>query len=243
MKAEPEGGGLPAPYRSPWSALRDDLGAVAASLRLKLWELTRLNREGALPLPSRWPSRLAPFFWPLVLLFAFAAVTALAGMLMSPTPASTGEPPGRAAPELPPPPSADRIEPEPPAEPPLDSPPGPLSAEAPEADAAPPSEAEEPAPSPQEPDPLLLQLGRQGQADPLLVQAEPRPAAGVLRLTLTAGFSRLSRQERQARAEHWQDQAARLGYERLDLRDAGGRPLGRNALVGSGMILLDPDPT
>ena len=235
MKAEPQGGGLPAPYRSPWSVLWDDLGAVAASLRLKLWELTRLNREGALPLPPRWPSRLAPFFWPLVLLLALAAVTTLAGMPLSPTPATTAEPPGRAAPDPPPPPSEDRAVSEPPV--------GPLPAEAPEAAAASPSEAEVPAPSPEEPDPLLLQLGLEGQADPLLAEAEPIPAAGVLRLTLTAGFRRLSRQERQERAERWQERAARLGYERLDLLDAGGRPLGRNALVGSGMILLDPDPT
>jgi len=34
-----------------------------------------------------------------------------------------------------------------------------------------------------------------------------------------------------------------LGFERLELRDLGGREIARSALVGSGMILLDSLPS
>ena len=44
-------------------------------------------------------------------------------------------------------------------------------------------------------------------------------------------------------AERWQERALALGYRRLELVDADGRLLARAALVGSGMILLDPGPT
>jgi len=41
-------------------------------------------------------------------------------------------------------------------------------------------------------------------------------------------------------AERWQQRARGLGYERLELVDGQQRLLARGALVGSGMILLDP---
>jgi hypothetical protein len=41
-------------------------------------------------------------------------------------------------------------------------------------------------------------------------------------------------------AERWQLRALALGYERLELVDSQRRLLARGALVGSGMILLDP---
>ena len=59
---------LPAPYQSPWEALRQDLPAAAADLRLRLQELWRRNREGDLSTPGFWPQDLAPLFWPVVLL-------------------------------------------------------------------------------------------------------------------------------------------------------------------------------
>jgi hypothetical protein len=207
---------------------------VAASLRLKLWELARLNREGALPLPPRWPARLAGLFWPLVLLLGFVVVTVL-GMTLQGAPSPLPPP----APASPPAAEAEAAPREPPSpQPAAEQPPLP----SPET-TAPESPAPQPAEAPTEPDPLLRQLGREGEADPLLAGVDAAPAAGVLRLRLAAGFGRLSRQERQARAERWQERAGRLGYERLELQAAGGRPLGRSALVGSGMILLDPDPS
>ena len=59
---------LPAPYQSPWEALRQDLPAAAADLRLRLQTLWRRNREGDLSTPGFWPQDLAPLFWPVVLL-------------------------------------------------------------------------------------------------------------------------------------------------------------------------------
>jgi len=42
---------LPAPYQSPWEALRQDLPAAAADLRLRVQELWRRNREVIFPRP------------------------------------------------------------------------------------------------------------------------------------------------------------------------------------------------
>ena len=74
---------LPAPYQSPWEALRRDLAAVVADLRLRAQETWRRNREGDLDVPAFWPRDLAPLFWPLVvslaLLLVGAGVFVLAG--------------------------------------------------------------------------------------------------------------------------------------------------------------------
>jgi hypothetical protein len=66
---EPEqpGASLPAPYQDPFSRLAEDLRAVVASLRLRLRELWRRNRQGDLARPSFWPRDLAPLYWPLLL--------------------------------------------------------------------------------------------------------------------------------------------------------------------------------
>jgi hypothetical protein len=220
---------------------------VAASLRLRLWELTRLNREGALPLPPRWPPRLAALFWPLVLILGFAGVALLGWTLLARTPATVPptERPGRptetpsAAPA---PASAPAAQGEDAAQATAPEPAAALTTAPSSEPLAPEPTIRESAEEPHEPDPLLRQLGREGVADPLLARVDPVPAAGLLRLRLAAGFDRLSRQERLARAEQWQERAGQLGFERLELQDERGRPLGRNALVGSGMILLDPDP-
>lgn len=70
---------LPAPYQSPWEALRQDLPAAAADLRLRLQELWRRNREGDLSTPGFWPQDLAPLFWP-VLLIALLLLLILGGI-------------------------------------------------------------------------------------------------------------------------------------------------------------------
>ena len=77
---------LPAPYQSPWEALRRDLAAVVADLRLRAQETWRRNREGDLDVPAFWPRDLAPLFWPLVvslaLLLVGAGVVVLAGRVI-----------------------------------------------------------------------------------------------------------------------------------------------------------------
>ena len=77
---------LPAPYQSPWEALRRDLAAVVADLRLRAQETWRRNREGDLDVPAFWPRELAPLFWPLVvslaLLLVGAGVVVLAGRVI-----------------------------------------------------------------------------------------------------------------------------------------------------------------
>ena len=77
---------LPAPYQSPWEALRRDLAAVVADLRLRAQETWRRNREGDLDVPAFWPRDLAPLFWPLVLSLALllvgAGVVVLAGRVI-----------------------------------------------------------------------------------------------------------------------------------------------------------------
>ena len=64
-------GALPAPYQSPWEALRRDVPAALADLRLRGRELWRRNWEGDLSSPGFWPQDLAPLFWPLLLLLAY----------------------------------------------------------------------------------------------------------------------------------------------------------------------------
>ena len=77
---------LPAPYQSPWEALRRDLAAVVADLLLRAQETWRRNREGDLDVPAFWPRDLAPLFWPLVvslaLLLVGAGVVVLAGRVI-----------------------------------------------------------------------------------------------------------------------------------------------------------------
>ena len=62
----------------------------------------------------------------------------------------------------------------------------------------------------------------------------------LLRLQLTAGFTTLPAAQQQKVAEDWQALALGFGFDRLELTDRQGRVLGRQALVGSGMILLSP---
>ena len=66
------------------------------------------------------------------------------------------------------------------------------------------------------------------------------PERGTLQLVLAAPFTALPEAQQLQQAESWQTQAQALGFDRLELTDRQGRPIGRQARVGSGMILLTP---
>jgi hypothetical protein len=90
-------------------------------------------------------------------------------------------------------------------------------------------------------DPLLELLERPG-ADGLLRRAEGQPQLGTLQLQVRPAFKRLPRAEQQRHAELWQGWGQELGYDHLELRDGLGALLARDALVGSGMIVLSSQP-
>lgn len=234
---------LPAPYASPWGPLGQALRAVLASLRLKLRELWRRNGEGDLSVPGFWPQGLAPLFWPLLLAALLVLLLALTGRVWR----------GLVHPARPPvaAPSTPQAAPAP--APNADAPAGPRPAPeggTPEPPAAPPTAKASPlqpnipraAPEPPpllELDPLLALLAEQ---DPqhLIASAHPKPAEGLLVLTMEPTYTDFATASRGRWAERWQGRARELGYERLELVDGQGRLLARAALVGSGMILLDP---
>ncbi len=88
----------------------------------------------------------------------------------------------------------------------------------------------------------LLELLSQGEDADLLLAARPDPAGSRLSLTLSEVAEALPQAELLAWAQRLQQRARQEGYERLELRDHQGRLRGRDALVGSGMILLAPAP-
>ena len=255
------GSELPAPYRSPWRALGEALAAVLADGGLRLRELLRRNRQGDLPLPSFWPQAAAALFWPLLLAALLAAVIGLALLrpgraqlprqvggdgapqagLQAPLEtvgeglaAAQGSGPGIAgggtvgssAVAVPGERSA-----------------GPRQGEiGPQPAAAPPLALGAPAgPPPLRLDPLL-ELVVAGEDGALLRAAHPDPSRSLLTLTLAEGAEALGPSRLLERAETWRQRAAAAGYERLELRDDQGHLRGRQALVGSGMILLAPAP-
>ena len=75
---------------------------------------------------------------------------------------------------------------------------------------------------------------------PWIAGLELDPEGSLLRLQLTADFTTLAASQQQKVAEDWQALALGFGFDRLELTDRQGRVLGRQALVGSGMILLSP---
>jgi hypothetical protein len=89
------------------------------------------------------------------------------------------------------------------------------------------------------PDPLEAAMG---EVDPghwiRAIAADPE--RGTLQLVLAAPFTALPEAQQLQQAETWQTQAQALGFDRLELTDRQGRPIGRQARVGSGMILLTP---
>ena len=247
-QARPPGQNLPAPYQDPFQSLGDDLQAVVATLRLRVQELWRRNRQGDLSVPGFWPQDLAPLFWPAVVAVALAALIALPLGLVRLWPAQAP-----AAPEQPEklvttplPQARPTAQPLPLGESlslaePLAAP-SPLEGPAAEAEPEPaPSLAVEPEPLQLELDPLM-ELLSQGDPRHLIASAHPDPSAGVLELQLTAAFALLPESERRSEADRWLDRSQALGYDRLVLVDQAGLQLGRQALVGSGMILLDLNP-
>ncbi|MBD2717390.1 hypothetical protein [Synechococcus sp. FACHB-909] len=215
---------LPAPYASPWGRLAQALLAVLASLRLKLRELWRRNGEGDLSVPGFWPQGLAPVFWPLLLAALLALLLALAGQARRGL-SQRGAPTGGA--------TAPVVAPAPPVPVPTAPVPAPTAIAAPEAVAEP-----EPPPA-LELDPLLALLA-EDDPEHLIASAHPEPAEGRLVLTMAPAYAGLPPASRGRWAERWQERARGLGYERLELVDGQRRLLARGALVGSGMILLDP---
>jgi len=106
-----------------------------------------------------------------------------------------------------------------------------------------PDAATEPAPEPEpesEPaaDPLLTAFAPL-DPDHWIRAAKAEPQRHQLGLVLAAEFAVLPAGRQQQLAQAWCHQAADLGYDHLLLRDRRGRLLGRDALVGSGMILFD----
>ena len=237
---------LPAPYRNPWRNLADDLRAVVADLRLRLQELWRRNGQGTLWRPAWWPADLAPLFWPLLLVLMLVLVgVASAGAVVA---LRRGE-------VAPLPPAGDVVvAPEPEAEPEalvepergneteteteteLEREPAVLTPAVP---VEPWPAPEAPAAEQQPPDPLAELLQRP-EADELLLSARVLPDQLSLVLELSPRFQALPVSEQQHRAEQWLQWAQELGYDHLELRDPGAVLLARDALVGGGMIVLNP---
>lgn len=200
---------------------------MLADSRLRLREALRRNGEGSLWRPRWWPTDLAPLFWPLLLALALALLVALGLGLarLKPAPASAPAP-------------------LPVAQPAAESAPEPAPAPTPEAAPVPAAEPEamaEAEPPPLPPDPLVLLLQRPG-ADGLIRGADGQLEASTLVLQLAPAFPALAPKEQLRRAELWQQWGRDLGYDHLELRDSRAGLLGRDALVGDGMILFNADP-
>ena len=247
-----QGAPLPVPYENPWGLLAGDFRAVAASLRLQARELWRRNRQGDLRRPTFWPKDLAPLFWPLALALAVGLLSLLVGVgakLIAPGPDGVGPPAGVApAAEV----SEASLESATLASGTLD--PEPLELEPMEVAAAEPTAAEPtpgqslPEESPaaeslavENPGPDLLEAAM-GEVDPghWITAIASDPERGTLQLVLAAPFTALPEAQQLHQAETWQTPAMALGFDRLELTDRQGRPIGRQARVGSGMILLTP---
>jgi hypothetical protein len=243
---QPPRSDLPAPYQNPWTALGDALWAVRADLGLRIRELWRRNSEGSLQRPRWWPRDLAPLFWPL-LLAALLALVIAAGLGVqrwqesrgaSPSPMAAAGPAPElerdptGAPDVEPAPQQERQPGPEPAQDPVPVPDAEPEADGPVNDGG-PVEAE-PTPAP---DPLAFLL-RRPEANGLLLSASGEPASSTLTLQVRSTFLGLSVAEQQRRADQWQQWAQELGYEHVLLRDSGSGLLARDALVGSGMIVL-----
>lgn len=237
---------LPAPYRNPWRNLADDLRAVVADLRLRLQELWRRNGQGTLWRPTWWPADLAPLFWPLLLVLMLVlvgvasagAVVALRRGEVAPLPPA-GDVVVASEPEAEPealvePERGNETETETETE--LEREPAVLTPAVP---VEPWPAPEAPAAEQQPPDPLAELLQRP-EADELLLSARVLPDQLSLVLELSPRFQALPVSEQQHRAEQWLQWAQELGYDHLELRDPGAVLLARDALVGGGMIVLNP---
>ena len=239
-------GALPAPYQSPWEALRRDVPAALADLRLRGRELWRRNWEGDLSSPGFWPQDLAPLFWPLLLVLALAVL--ILGMMQLKAALATGiesEPAG-----------IERILTTPlPEARPLVAVPEPVPSES--SIAAEPVAAERIPADPVSAEPetpvlqvtplmrLLEEVDRDAAVPRgLLMTAQPVPARNGAVLTLDAKrWVSLSPAHRLECAEAWWQQLQEEGYEDLTLQDASQQLLARPSRVGNGMIVFDPQTT
>jgi hypothetical protein len=223
---------------------------VLADTRLRLRETLRRNGEGSLWRPRWWPTDLAPLFWPLLLALALALLVGLGLGLarLKPVPAPGPVPAAQRDATVSSEPAPDAV-----AVPPREATPAPTPEPAPEPSPEPDAMADaeleptlapelEPAiaPEPPPPDPLVLLLQRPG-ADGLIRAADGQVEASTLVLQLAPAFPALAPQEQQRRAELWQQWGRDLGYDHLELRDSRAGLLGRDALVGNGMILFSSD--
>jgi hypothetical protein len=226
---------LPAPYVNPWGLLSSDLLAVLATVRLGFWRQWRRNRQGELPRPAFWPQALAGWFWPLLLAAVLALLLSGGWGLQAlgrSAPRSAAERSSAVPAALTPP----ALDPQPLASQQLSAEPDVAEATAEEtpAEQAPLQDAVA-----DQPDPLLQAFTGEERAE-LLLAARVREPYGALELVLDQpGWQLLPSAERQRLAEQWQRRADDLGHGRFWLLDPQGRPLGRSARVGSGMILLD----
>jgi hypothetical protein len=228
---------LPAAYRNPWSTLGANLLAVVADTRLRAQELLRLNAQGRLGRPAWWPVDLAPLFWPLVLALALALVLVLGTQLATAW---------RRSPPAPAPDSLSAVEQTlPPAERSVE--PAPTAAASP-AENPPENSAEKPVPfaapvpepvAPPEPLDPLMELVQRPDADRLLIGAAASVDQLTLMLQVAPAFAALPSAAQQRYADQWQGWARELGYDNLELRDSRAGLLARDALVGSGMIVLN----
>jgi len=215
---------LPAPYESPWRQLARAVAAVLASLRLELRSLWRRNRDAELPRPAWWPRDLVPLFWPVLLVGALALTLALGTGLARWH---------RTAPEATPeaaPVAASSVDSPELAEAPLPQPPPPLVKEP--VVLTPPA-----APA----DPLLAAIA-QGDGQAWINAVTTTAAEGLLQLQLRPAYGELDPWQQRRLAETWLLRSQEQGFDQLELIDAHGQKLGYRARVGSGMILLDPNP-
>jgi hypothetical protein len=230
MPPAPDPSELPAPYRNPWGLLARDLRAVLASLRLKVQELWRRNGAGDLPVAGFWPRSLRPWFWPLLLLL----VVLIPGLVLA-RPGPGGPWRHRAAAPADPV-AASESDREAGNEP--------QTRQGEQAASPPPAVPAEPPPLPDEAPPLrldpLLALLAEQDPDGVIAAARPQPAQALLELELRDGFITLAAPRRHELAERWLERARSLGYGSLELLDGRGSLLGRSALVGGGMIMLEP---
>jgi hypothetical protein len=240
MAESQDKGALPAPYQSPWDALRRDVPAALADLRLRARELWRRNREGDLSTPGFWPQDLAPLFWPLLLVLVVALL--VLGVLQLKA--------ALAPEEAPEPPGIERILTTPlPEARPLAALPEPVPSEP---VAAEPIAAEPVAAEPEVPllqvTPLLKLLAEvdrdSAMPEGLLLTAQPLPERNGAVLTLDAKQWRdLPPSQRLDRTEAWWEQLQEEGYEDLTLEDTDHHLLARPSRVGTGMIMFDPQTT
>ena len=240
MAESQDKGALPAPYQSPWDALRRDVPAALADLRLRARELWRRNREGDLSTPGFWPQDLAPLFWPLLLVLVVALL--VLGVLQLKA--------ALAPEEAPEPPGIERILTTPlPEARPLAALPEPVPSEP---VAAEPIAAEPVAAEPEVPllqvSPLLKLLAEvdrdSAMPEGLLLTAQPLPERNGAVLTLDAKqWRELPPSQRLDRTEAWWEQLQEEGYEDLTLEDTDHHLLARPSRVGNGMILFDSQTT